>query len=170
MSGLQIQVSMEGDGFARIRRGLDLLARTGMNPGPMLMEIGQVVEEHTWQRFKKEESPDGVKWKALNPDYRAWKIKHGGIDKTLQSTGRLRHSITHQMAGTEAVAVGTNVEYASRHQKGKESTGNRSRPGKASAGSHQGTPPRPFLGISKEDVTSTERIVRRYIQKALGTT
>lgn len=71
--------------------------------------LGNVLANRIRLCFRLGQSPWGVPWKPLNPNYRT--------GQPLRDTGRLQRSITSQVQG-DAVAVGTNVRYARTHQFG----------------------------------------------------
>jgi phage virion morphogenesis protein len=99
---------------------------------PAMKQIGEAMLLSTDDRFANEVDPSGIPWQANSPRTIAQKRAQGRINKILQSTGRLRSSITYQ-ATRDRVVVGTNVKYAAKHQLG------------------QGAPKREFLGVSEGD-------------------
>lgn len=111
----------------RLRR---LLRRT-QNLRPALADIGEEMLLRTDEGFESEEDPFGVKWAPLSSYTLSFKAQNRRILKILQSTGRLRSSITYRIDG-DRLTVGTNVSYAYKHQMGV------------------GTAKRQFLGIGPE--------------------
>lgn len=78
------------------------------NPGPGLRQVGAAVKSRVKLGFRNSQAPDGTPWAG---------ITHR-TGKPLLDTGRLRNSITSQLIGKTAVAVGTNVVYARAQQEG----------------------------------------------------
>jgi phage virion morphogenesis protein len=132
---------------AVVQAALERLARAlplGGDMTPAMREVGRIVKTETQQRFRDEESPEGVPW---IPSVRA--LIEGG--QTLTLTARLRRSITYQ-ADHVSVEVGTNVVYGAVHQFGRSRTtsifeGLKRGLGAAAARS-KGLPARPYLGVS----------------------
>jgi phage virion morphogenesis protein len=110
-----------------------IAARFG-SPRPGLDIIGETVVASVEQNFQEGGRP--TRWAGLKPA--TWAAK--GSRKTLVESGRLRGSITKQIAGS-TVVVGTNVEYGAIHQFG----------GKAGRGRRVTIPARPFLLVQDED-------------------
>ena len=151
--GFHPTVTWNGEDVAKIQKGLRLLKQAGVWLKPILETIGERVVEHTDTRWGKEVDPRGNAWKPLNEHYRAWKVKEGRIDKILQSTGRLRHSIAWQLVGRMGVAIGTPVDYASYQQNDQTRRG---------LGRY-----RPFLGVDRSDRISIGKIIAKEIRKVL---
>ena len=109
------------------------------NLQPVLKEIGQNLEASTKNRFNQGKDPENNKWKPSK------RVLRQGKGRTLVETGRLQKSISYR-ADKYEVNVGTDIEYADKHQDGLE-----------------GLPKRSFLGISDKDRTKIENIVRRFL-------
>ncbi|MDJ0705110.1 MAG: phage virion morphogenesis protein [Leptolyngbyaceae cyanobacterium MO_188.B28] len=116
----------------RVQNLLAQLQQRTSNLRPVLAEIGEEMLRRTDLRFEREEDPSGVKWRPLSARTIAWKQANSRILKRLQSTGRLRASITYRVE-SDRVIIGTNVSYAYKHQLGV------------------GVPQRQFLGINQAD-------------------
>jgi len=156
-----------------IKRKLQELARKTGNLVPALKRIGEYMLRVTEDRFKKEQAPDGSKWKDVRPSTRA-KKKH---PKILTESGHLRGSIRYQLQGKDTLAVGTNVPYGAIHQLGGKTPARiiTARVKKAlywrgarhpvKSVKHPGSvfPARPFLGIGKEDKEEVLNIVNDYL-------
>jgi phage virion morphogenesis protein len=125
-------VSIEYEGEAVRQMLNELTGRIGNLYSPMA-NIGEYLLMATDDRFEQEVDPDGVPWQPNSPSILAFKRENKRILKILQSTGRLRGSITY-LADETSVAVGTNIGYAPDHQLGLNGMAQRS-----------------FLGISAGD-------------------
>ena len=102
--------------------------------------VGQEIVNQTVRRIAVEkESPEGKPWQPLSNSYLNWKktVSSGGI---LELYGHLRDSITYKEK-ILGVDVGTNLEYAGKHQFG------------------DGVPERKFLGISSQNERDIQRII-----------
>lgn len=150
MTGATISVDVRD--FEGLGEKLRRLEKAGADPKSMLDEIGGSLETSTRLRFERGEAPDGTPWP---PSIRV--RREGG--QTLVDSGRLRDSITHQVAG-DTVEVGTNVIYGGIHQFG----------GEAGPKARRVTiPSREYLGIEADDEREIGRIVDDHLSRALGT-
>jgi len=111
---------------------LNELQRKVSDLTPAMKNIGEYLLLSTDTRFRTETDPYGNRWQPNSPRTIARKRAEGRILKTLQSTGRLRAGISYK-ADRTSVVIGTNVDYAAKHQLG------------------QGVPKREFLGVSQKD-------------------
>lgn len=138
--------------------------------------LAEVLRTSTVERFKKQEAPDGSKWKE------SIRVKTKG-GQILSNTARLRRSIRSK-ADSKEFAIGTNTIYAAIHQFGGTITTKpkviRAKNAKALRFNIGGTtifaksvkrpsirinmPARPFLGISDEDMAE----IRRTLTKVVG--
>ena len=107
--------------------------------------IGEYLLLATDQRFEQEVDPDGVPWKPDSPFTINFKKQNSRILKILQSTGRLRNSITY-VANATSITMGTIVPYAPDHQFGVN-----------------GQAKRTFLGISEGDAVVVQGIIQDFI-------
>jgi len=115
---------------------------------PVLEDIGQdMVTATKTQRFDQEKDPERRPWKKLSPGYKAYKDRVRPGAKILVFNGTLKDSIRHSVS-SDAVSIGTSVEYASKHQYGE---------GKL--------PARPFLGFNSDDATKALARVKEHITK-----
>lgn len=83
-----------------------------------LSDIGEEALRRIDIQFEREVDPFGNPWRSLAPGYLDWKKENSRIAKILQSTGRLRASITYAVLD-EILVIGTNVDYARKHQLGE---------------------------------------------------
>lgn len=128
-----------------VRDRLKRLAGRARDPAPAIREICENAVLSTDVRWEKEISPSGVPWPANTPYTIAQKRAQGRINKIMQSTGRGRASINYRLVGRDTGIVGTNVGYLRKHQLGL------------------GVPKREFLGLSKEDLVESLRILDDYL-------
>lgn len=131
----------------------------------LLEGIGSMLVRNTEKRFQKEESPSGEKWKKSQ---RA--IRQNG--KTLTDSGELKNSISSQVQG-KTVQVGTNKEYARIHQfggeikpKNKKTLFFETADGKKIIAKKVTMPPRPFIGISDDDIDDAKGQIADFMEKS----
>lgn len=84
------------------------LIKAGEDLKPLMITLGQTGVSRMKMGFSQGRSPEGAAWKPL-------KFRKG---QPLRDTGRLMNSITHQLEGSDKVAIGTNVFYGIVHQFG----------------------------------------------------
>ena len=97
---------IEAYGVDAIRETLAAAARRMTDMTPLLRAIGDRVVEQTKRRFAAGgPAPSGIPWaKPRTPNPKRV--------RTLTVSGHLRDSIRYQLRGRDAVAIGTNKEYA----------------------------------------------------------
>ncbi|WGV98828.1 phage virion morphogenesis protein [Vibrio sp. YMD68] len=144
-----VQLVLQGD-LSPIEQALNGLLMRLESPQDMLDEMGAAMVNQTILRFNSERGPDGISW---IPSIRA--MLEGG--KTLQDSGRLRHSITHNTLPS-SVEWGSNVVYAAIHQLGGK------------AGRHRSVTidAREYLGLNKSDEQILGDIALRYMVAGFG--
>jgi phage virion morphogenesis protein len=111
--------------------------------------IGEALKSSTLERFEHGGGPDGTPWQ---PSQRAQ--REGG--QTLVDNANLRDNIGWEASDSQVV-VGTNVEYGRIHQLG----------GKVGRNHAVTLPPRPYLGLSDEDVKECREMVRQHMAASL---
>lgn len=117
-----------------------------MNTLGLMETVGALVEAQTKRRIASEKTaPDGSAWAPLKASTAARK----GNDNILVDVGRLLGSISHIATATQAV-VGTNVFYGVFHQGGTSRM-----------------PSRAFVGLSSENSSELEDVVRAFIASQL---
>jgi len=130
-----------------------LLSRTG-NLSPVLRAIGEDLKESTQKRFETYTGPDGVMWEANSDVTYERKADRSGIPLT--DHGTLGNTIAYQLQGTDALLIGSPMEYAAMMQFGGT---------KAEFPHLWGDiPARPFLGISSEDRDTILSTLSEYLQ------
>ena len=135
-----MKINIKASGVSRLQQNIKAQINRLHNLRPFWQLVGMYVQKRTVkERFDKEQSPDGVKWRALSPGRVKQRRKRhkSGVMKILQDTGELRRSIQYE-TGNDYVRIGSNLKYARIHQFG----GNK-------------IPARPFLGVTDDE--------RRYI-------
>lgn len=136
----------------------------------LLAEVGETLISSTQERFDEGKDPQGKAWEVSG---RAWerglavkgrkatekrkgkrgRRETGNFGKTLLDKGRLVRSIDKAVT-TNAVMVGSNLEYARIHQKG----------GKAGRGRKVTIPQREYLGISDDDREEIAAIMADFLK------
>ncbi len=171
MTGVRITVNDR-----ELHQVLRRLARLGGEPGRFLRPIGLQLINSTRERARREVSPDFTPWPELTPAYA--KTKRGA--HMMRAAGNLLGSLTREVEGN-TLRVGTNRIYAAIHQFGgeieraarqqtiyrrvakdgsfaqggrfvKRSRSNFATTVNVGAGKTS-MPARPWLGISRDDVT-----------------
>ena len=145
-----MQINIQVEGLARVQQKLKVTADKLQNLTPFWQTVGMYVQRQTIrERFNKEQSPDGQKWKPLAESTikrRKKRHKRGNM-KILQDTGELRRSIAYE-ADSHSVRVGSKLKYARTHQFGR---------GKI--------PARPFLGITNNEKEHITSMFRQYLKR-----
>ena len=145
-----MQINIQADGVSNVRQKLKTIADKLRDMRQLWGAVGMYIQRQTIkERFDKEQSPNGQKWKPLSKatiNHRKKCNKSGNI-KILQDTGELRRSIAYE-AGANYARVGTALKYAKTHQFGR---GN--------------IPARPFLGVNDEEKRHINSMISAYIKK-----
>ena len=145
-----MQIHIQVDGLKKIQQKLKVTAEKLQNLKPYWQSVGMYVQGQTIkERFNKEQSPDGSKWKPLSPSrvkQRRKRHKSGNM-KILQDTGELRRSIAYE-ANEHSVRIGSKLKYAHTHQFGR---------GKI--------PARPFLGVTDKEKKHIIDMFRQYLKR-----
>lgn len=128
---------------------LDRLRTAGVRFRPVMLEIGEELQERWRERFLTQAGPDGQPWAPLNPDYAAWKRATTGSDLILVLYGFMRDLLSYRASERE-VLIGSNQEYAATHQFGAP---------------ERGIPARPFLGLSEDDKVEILDIMRDHFER-----
>ncbi len=144
-----MQISIQVEGLARLKQRLKATADKLQNMRQFWSSVGMYVQNQTIkERFNKEQSPEGQKWKPLAESTKRRKKRHKrGQMKILHDTGALRRSIAYE-AGNDSVKVGSVLKYARTHQFGR---------GKI--------PARPFLGVTEGEKKHIVSMFGQYIKR-----
>lgn len=176
-------ISIHVEGIRNVQQKLKLSADKLRDMRNFWKSVGMYVQKQTIkERFDKEQSPEGAKWKPLAPAT----IKHRqkrhktSIMKILQDTGALRRSIAYE-AGNNYVKVGSVLKYARIHQFGgiveisrqgqykRDHKNHRfKRKGNSYSYSHKVTiPARPFLGLTQAEKIYITGMFTHYVKRHL---
>lgn len=98
--------------------GINRLVTNFSNLKPFLTKIGNAVVSYTETRFASEQSPKGIKWRALRPV--TIKLRHNPNNPILTDLGKLRNSFIANPPSENSVTIGTPVIYARTHQFGAD--------------------------------------------------
>ena len=145
-----MQINIKAEGINSLKQSLQSRIDRLQNLQPFWQLVGMYVQKQTIkERFDREQSPDGTKWKALAPATVKHRMRRNksGYMKILQDTGELRRSVTYE-AGQSYVRIGSNLKYARTHQFGR---GN--------------IPARPFLGITSNERNHIKGMFREYLKR-----
>ena len=145
-----MKINIKISGIDRLKQTLKAQADSLSNLQPFWQLVGMYVQKQTIkERFDKEQSPDGTKWKPLSPARIKQRLKRHktGKMKILQDVGELRRSVKYE-AGQKYVRIGSNLIYAKTHQFGR---GN--------------IPARPFLGVTQQERQHINDMFRTYLQR-----
>lgn len=140
----------------------------GLNPRPVLNEIGSVLEQSTRDRFKTERGPDGVKWAPISREWSAEKASRGQSPGILKMTGELSNRIYYELVGDSAVEIIESAPYAAIHQFGGTIRPKRKRALKVRGRVFASVtiPARPSLGVSAEDRSEIIDAVRDFLDRS----
>ena len=145
-----MKINIKAKGISALSQSLKRKSDALSHLSPYWQLVGMYVQKQTIkERFDKEQTPDGEKWKPLSParvKQRRKRHKRGNM-KILQDTGELRRSI-HYEAGQRGVRIGSNLKYARTHQFGR---GN--------------IPARPFLGVTPDERKHIRQMLTAYIKR-----
>ena len=151
MAGTSIDFEIDD---RQVRQTLDRLIQAGVDLTDPMREIGEILLQHTQERFARGNSPAGVPWAPLDAKYRRSKRKRKsrGADAILVLDDELRGGLAYD-SGADWVELGSNRIYAATHQFGAPD---------------RGIPRRPFLGFSADDHLAIEEILAKYLAEAAG--
>lgn len=126
------------------------------HPRKLYGVLGETLKKIHAERFKKEISPEGEKWKALSPTTKALKAKRGKSPKILRQDGYLGNKTAYNY-DDHGVEFGSDAEYARLHQYG----------GQAGRGRKVNIPQRKWLGVSQTDETVLLKKSTALLQKQI---
>lgn len=149
MAGARIELELSG--LALVQQRLNLLGERAENLQPAFEDIGEMLLLSHFERWGRQESPDGTPWAPLSEDYR--KRKPRNQDHILRLYDQLRDTLAYQASPSELL-FGSNRVYAAIHQFG-------GRPGMSPA--LAAIEARPFLGIGDDDQASILDILEQYL-------
>lgn len=166
-------INVQVQGLKKLERKLKAAADSMRSLKPYWQLVGQYVQHQTVkERFDKEQSPTGEKWKPHSEITKKMRMKRhkSGNMKILQDNGELRRSIQYE-AGDNYVKIGSVLKYARVHQFG--CTINVTRKQRAYLhyrGFHIkkstiNIPARPFLGINDAERKYIVSLFQSYIKR-----
>ncbi len=140
-------VELDQADLARFQRLLDRLMNA--KPSDLLEQLAGAVETQTRERIADtKQAPHGTPWPAWKPAYAATRNPGQSL---LQGEGDLLDSITAEVHGDTA-EVGSNLVYAATQQFGDPD---------------RGIPARPYLGVSRRDMTALEALTEHWAEGLL---
>ncbi len=143
-----MSASIAWEGMTETRRLLKSLADKTDNLKPLFEDVGSHLVASTQTRLKDEKrSPDGAPWADYKSAQYAWQKAKKSSGGLLEYSGMLIRSMTYN-ADSQSLVVGSNKEYAARHQFGGG-----------------GIAARPFLGISRKDNEVIKDLIISYYEK-----
>jgi phage virion morphogenesis protein len=119
-------------------------------------DIGEYLQMAHYERFQREETPEGEKWKELSPAYKARKERNA--DKILKLQETMFDTMHHETTA-ESLLFGSNLPYAATHQFGRGLTV-RKKSGKVF---NANIPARPFIGLSGRDGNEVKRLLDKWL-------
>jgi phage virion morphogenesis protein len=158
---LALKVSVTG--LKKLNAKLDHVAKQVTDMEPALEEIGKYLVRSFRNRiFQQKKDPTGRRWPDLSETTQEIRVRRGyASNNILVQSGELARSIDVESANRNRVEVVATAPHAPFMQKGVRRTGGRSAiPGKR-------IPPRPFMGISKENERHILDVLNAHIKKAV---
>lgn len=149
MAGARIELELTG--LALVQQRLNQLTERAGNLQPAFEDIGEMLLLSHFERWGREESPDGTPWAPLNEDYRKRKKRNQG--NILRLYDHLRDTLAYQASPSELL-FGSNRVYAAIHQFGGSPD---MKPALAAI------PAREHLGLTEDDQTSVLDILELYL-------
>lgn len=144
-----MQISFHVEGLKQLQQKLKVTADRLANLQPYWQSVGMYIQRQTIrERFNKEQSPEGLKWKPLSHATIRRKKRHKrGQMKILHDTGELRRSITYE-ADNHSARIGSKLKYARTHQFGRGYI-----------------PARPFLGVTQNEIRHITSMFSQYLKR-----
>ncbi|TEW31399.1 phage virion morphogenesis protein [Histophilus somni] len=125
------------------------LQEAGKSEG-LTRKIANVLRSETEHAFDNEQSPEGEKWKALDPAYKKQRHGKGYTGNTLQVSGDLVASLNIGYGDSFAM-IGAAEPYGQYHQQGTS---------KMAA--------RPFIGLGKTGQAEIKAIIAKRLKEAFA--
>lgn len=153
MSGFDVEIRIDS---AQVQALFARLAAAGDDLGPVMADLAEGLLHRTEERFDRQTAPDGSRWPALSPGYAARKRTRGYTGPLLVREGRLRGELRSAWGADFAEVATAPLAYAALHQFG--GTPNMA-PGPTAV------PARPYLGVSRDDLTWIEQAVADHLER-----
>jgi len=134
---------------ANLRQYFSELKSKGLNPQPLLEQLGGIIQDAVADNFDQQGRPA---WTPLKATTIKDRNKHGYNGPILQNTGKLKRSITRKVT-TNYVTVGTNLEYAAIHNFG----------GPCGVNHSVDMPKREFIQLTEIDLNDLEKTAAKYV-------
>lgn len=147
---------MKVDGVEVVNRNLLNMIDRGQDLQPAFDAIADLFAESEGKQFDTEGEWGSGRWAPLSPRYAAWKLKRFPGTKILERTGRLKTSLTRRPFGIEQISarrmtVGSNVSYATYHQRGRAHL-----------------PKRPPVAVPEQTKRAMIKTLQRYVISGAG--
>ncbi len=112
-------IKLNVEGLNRLQQRLQTKAERLKDLTPFWREVGDYMKRQTInERFDKEQSPEGEKWKPLSKTaIKKRRNKGQETIKILNDNGELRRSVNYK-AEKDRVKIGSNLKYSRIHQYG----------------------------------------------------
>lgn len=145
----------------------DRIKAAGRSMQPLMAEIASVMEDSTRQRFRSQQSPDGIPWAPISDEWKAEKADRGFATGVLKMRGDLLNSVRPESDANSATVIAS-APYAAIHQ-----FGGVIRPKRGKALRVRGRflssvtmPARPYLGMSDDDRFEVLDAARDFLRRA----
>lgn len=135
-----------------INRQLQAVFKKVNDLQPVYREIGEYLLQVHNTRWRQQQSPTGIPWQPLSPEYR--KSKPVNRDLILVLNDHLRQSLTYSH-DENGLTFGTPLEYGAIHHYG----GQDDMPPHLTA-----IPARPWLGVSEYDTLQIHKIITEHLK------
>lgn len=167
-------INVQVQGLKKLQRKLKNAVDMKRSLKPYWQQVGMYLQRQTIkERFDKEQSPNGEKWKPHSEMTKAMRRKRNktGNMRILQDSGELRRSIQYE-AGNNYVKVGSVLKYARIHQFGGTINVSKKQRGYFHhRGFHVGRtihiPARPFLGVTPSEMEHIKSMLHSYIKRKI---
>ena len=171
-------INFQVQGLKKLERKLKAAQDIMRSLKPYWQQVGMYIQRQTIkERFEKEQSPSGEKWKPLSDMTIAIRRKKHptGDMRILQDSGELRRILAKPVAveaGNSYVIFGTKLKYACIHQFGGSiNVSKKQRRVLYRKGFRVGRtikiPARPFLGITDSEVQHIKSMFTSYIKRRI---
>lgn len=144
------------EGNRRVSARLSTIMRRNEDYRRVWPRVERYIRSTTRRQFTSYGAFLGRPWKPLQPNYRAWKVKHGYSPHILVKTGKMKKGLTSfpmdfRRHYKKSARFGTNSKIAVYHQHGTRRNGKRH------------LPARPMLKATKRVRIDVKNIVRDYL-------
>lgn len=148
MAGANISVEIDDQ---EVQQAMKRLTAVVGNPRIAFSDIGEYLVLSHYERWEKEQSPDGTPWAELKPDTIKRKREKSRQLDILVQDGYLRDLMRYNPSPS-GLDFGTDRKYGATHHFGDDD---------------RGIPARPFLGLSDADQIEVVSILQEHLQNAM---